>query len=174
MLSTLLTAVARRAGMRRITAPLCFVLMGVAVSAGAQTPPRPPAYGPAIQLDSARKVAAAALAEAQKNGWTMAVAITNTSGDLVFFEKMDDTQSASGQIAIEKSRSAAMFKRPTKVFGDMLAAGNTYVLGLANANPVEGGLPLVVDGKVVGAIGASGGTGAQDGVVARAGADQVR
>ncbi|MFC6281648.1 MULTISPECIES: GlcG/HbpS family heme-binding protein [Polaromonas] len=159
---------------RRITGPLCLVLAGIAASAAAQTPPGPPAYGPAIPLESARKVAAAALAEAQKNGWTMAVAITNTSGDLVFFEKMDDTQSASGQIAIEKSRSASMFKRPTKVFGDMLAAGNTYVLGLANANPVEGGLPLIANGKVIGAIGASGGTGAQDGIVAKAGAEQIR
>lgn len=159
---------------RRITSPLCLVLAGIAASAAAQTPPGPPAYGPAIPLESARKVAAAALAEAQKNGWTMAVAITNTSGDLVFFEKMDDTQSASGQIAIEKSRSASMFKRPTKVFGDMLAAGNTYVLGLANANPVEGGLPLIANGKVIGAIGASGGTGAQDGIVAKAGAEQIR
>ena len=159
---------------RRITGPLCLALAGIAASAAAQTPPGPPAYGPAIPLESARKVAAAALAEAQKNGWTMAVAITNTSGDLVFFEKMDDTQSASGQIAIEKSRSASMFKRPTKVFGDMLAAGNTYVLGLANANPVEGGLPLIANGKVIGAIGASGGTGAQDGIVAKAGAEQIR
>ncbi len=158
----------------RIAALLCLVLAGVAGPTAAQTHVRPPSYGPAIQLDSARKVAAAALAEAQKNGWTMAVAITNTSGELVLFEKMDDTQSASGQIAIEKSRSASMFRRPTKVFGDMLAAGNTYVLGLANANPVEGGLPLIADGKIIGAIGASGGTGPQDGVVAKAGAEQVR
>lgn len=140
----------------------------------AQTPAAPPAYGATVNADTAHKAIAAALAEAARNGWTMAVAIVDPAGQLVHFQKMDQTQSGSIQVAIDKARSAALFRRPSKVFGDMLAAGNTYVLSLAGAVPVEGGVPLLLDGKVVGAIGVSGGTGAQDGLVARAGAETSR
>ena len=130
------------------------------------------AYGTSINAETAKKVAAPALAEARKNQWAMAVAIVDTAGDLVYFEKMDDTQVGSVAVAIAKARSAARFKRPTKAFQDALAAGGEglRILALEGAVPVDGGLPLVVGGKVVGAIGMSGGTSAQDGQAAAAGA----
>lgn len=159
-------------------AALATILCGLALQmpASAQVPP-PPArvvYGPTVSADAARRATAAALAESARNGWAMCITVVDTAGQLVHFDKMDDCQSGSIQVSIDKARSAALFRRPSKVFGDMLAAGNTYVLSLTGAVPVEGGIPLVQDGKVVGAIGVSGGTGAQDGQVAKAGADQVK
>jgi glc operon protein GlcG len=129
-------------------------------------------YGTSITAESAKKVAAPAIAEAKKNGWAMAVAIVDTAGELVYFERMDDTQVGSVNISIDKARSAARFKRPTKAFQDTLAAGGEglRILALQGAVPVDGGIPLVVGGKIVGAIGASGGTSTQDGQVAAAGA----
>ena len=136
----------------------------------------PNPYGSSITLDAARKAAAPALAEAQKNNWRMAVAIVDISGDLVFFEKMDGTQAASVSIAQDKARSSARFKRPTKALQDALAAGGAgwRMLALEGAVPVEGGVPLIADGKIVGAIGVSGGTSEQDGQCAKAGADSVK
>ena len=133
-------------------------------------------YGPSIVADQAKSVAAAAVAEARKNQWTMAIAIVDTAGDLVYFEKMDDTQVGSVQVAQAKARSAARFKRPTKAFQDALAAGGEglRILALDGAIPVEGGIPLVVGGKIVGAIGASGGTSQQDGVVAQAAVNALK
>ena len=132
----------------------------------------PQPYGP-IALEAAKKVAAPALAEASRNNWAMAVAVVDGAGDLVYFERMDATQAGSVTIAVDKARSAARFKRPTKAFQDILAAGGDgwRVLGLQGAVPVEGGVPIVVEGKIVGAIGVSGGTSPQDGQCARAGAD---
>jgi uncharacterized protein GlcG (DUF336 family) len=142
-------------------------------SASAQLP-NP--YGPSINGENAKKVAAAALSEAVKNKWTMAAAVVDAAGDLVFFEKLDGTQTASVDIALDKARSAARFKRPTKALQDALAAGGDglRMLGLRGATPVEGGIPLIMDGKIVGAIGVSGGTSAQDGQCAKAGADSVK
>ena len=136
----------------------------------------PNPYGASIALESARKIAALSVAEANKNGWKMAVAIVDTAGDLVYFEKMDGTQVASVNIAQDKARSSVRFKRPTKAMQDVLAAGGAGVrfLALQGAIPVEGGLPLIMDGKIVGAIGASGGTSDQDGLAAKAGADSVK
>jgi uncharacterized protein GlcG (DUF336 family) len=136
----------------------------------------PNAYGPPINLDAAKKAAASAIAEARKNNWTMAVAIIDIGGDLVYFEKMDGTQTGSVRVAIGKARSAALYKRPTKAWQDVVAAGGAglRILGLEGAVPIEGGLPLLMDDKIVGAIGVSGGTGAQDGVVATAGAQAVK
>jgi uncharacterized protein GlcG (DUF336 family) len=136
----------------------------------------PEVYGLSINLDTAKRVAASAITEARKNNWTMAVAIMDTGGHLVYFEKMDGTQTGSVKVAISKGRSAVLFKRPTKAFQDMLAAGGEglRVLRLEGAVPVEGGLPLLMDGKIVGAIGVSGGTSQQDGVVAKAGADTLK
>jgi glc operon protein GlcG len=130
------------------------------------------AYGLPITIERAKQVAMPALAEARRNQWTMAVAIVDTAGDLVYFEKMDTTQAGSVDVAIDKARSAARFKRPTKAFQDALAAGGEglRVLALKGAVAVEGGVPIVVDGKIVGAIGVSGGTSQQDGQCARAGA----
>jgi uncharacterized protein GlcG (DUF336 family) len=128
-------------------------------------------YGPSVDLASAKKAIAAALEEASKNNWQMAAVVVDPAGLLVCFEKMDGTQLASTTVCIDKARSAALFKRPTKAFQDMLAAGGEglRVLALKGAVPVEGGLPLVVGGAVVGAIGLSGGTSAQDGQCAAAG-----
>ena len=136
----------------------------------------PDVYGLSINLDTAKKIAASAITEARKNNWTMAVAIIDTGGNLVYFEKMDSTQTGSVKVAISKGRSAVLFKRPTKAFQDMLAAGGEglRVLRLEGAVPVEGGLPLLMEGIIVGAIGVSGGTSQQDGVVAKAGADTLK
>jgi uncharacterized protein GlcG (DUF336 family) len=133
-------------------------------------------YGAPITLENAKKAAAPALAEARTQGWTMAVAIVDPAGTLVYYEKMDDTQLGSARVAIAKARSAALFKRPTKEFQDTLAGGaeGLRVLRIEGAVPVEGGVPLVIDGKIAGAIGLSGGTSAQDGQCARAGADALR
>ena len=136
----------------------------------------PNSYGAPINLETAKKAAAAAIAEARKNNWTMAVAITDAGGQLVYFEKIDGTQTGSVNVAINKARSAALFKRPTRAWQDVLAAGGEglRVLGIEGAVPVEGGLPLLIDGKIVGAIGVSGGSSAQDGQAAKPGADAVK
>lgn len=133
-------------------------------------------YGMPITVDVAKRAATAAIAEARKSNFTMAIAIVDPNGTLVYFEKMDNTQNGSADIAVDKARSAALFKRPTKAFQDTLAAGGEglRILSLGAAIPVEGGIPIIVGGKIVGAIGASGGTSAQDGVVAKAGADAVK
>jgi uncharacterized protein GlcG (DUF336 family) len=136
----------------------------------------PNPYGPSVTLEDAKKAAAPALAEAAKNHWNIAVAIVDPSGNLVYFEKMDNTQLASSTVAIEKARSAARFKRPTKAFQDALAAGGEglRILAIEGAVPVEGGFPLVLDGKIVGAIGASGASSAQDAQCSKAGADTLK
>src|ERR1700730_7234535 len=108
-------------------------------------------YGPSINLENAEKAVALALAEALKNDWTMAAAIVDNAGNLVYFEKMDDTQIGSVNVALEKARSAALFKRPTKAFEDALASGGggLRVLGVPGAFPLEGGIPLLIDGNIV-------------------------
>jgi len=133
-------------------------------------------YGTPVNVETAKKAAAAAVAEAKKNNFTMAIAIVDPNGTLVYFEKMDNTQNGSAAVALDKARSAALFKRPTKAFQDTLAAGGEglRILALQGAVPVDGGLPIIVAGKIIGAIGASGGTSAQDGQVAKAGADAVK
>jgi uncharacterized protein GlcG (DUF336 family) len=151
----------------------CAIVALVATPSRAQMP-NP--YGASINAENAKKVSASALAEARKNGWTQAAAIVDIAGDLVYFEKMDGTQLASVNIAQDKARSSVRFKRPTKAMQDVLAAGGAGVrfLALQGAIPVEGGLPLIMDGKIVGAIGASGGTSDQDGLAAKAGADSAK
>jgi glc operon protein GlcG len=156
----------------RSAAAVIFAL-GTMASAVAQMP-NP--YGLPISLENAKKAAAPALAEAAKNNWTVAVAIVDPGGNLVYYEKMDNTQLGSANVAIDKARSAALFKRPTKAFQDALAAGGDAVriLRLQGVVPVEGGIPLILDGKIVGAIGVSGATSAQDAQCAKAGADMVK
>ena len=133
-------------------------------------PVPPPDYGPPITNEQAKAVAAAAFAEAKKNNWRMAFAIVGPAGELVYFEKMDGTQMASVMMAQGKARTAVMFRRPSKTFADQYAAGNTAFTTFTE-QPVasEGGIPIVVSGKIIGAIGASGGTGQQDGMAAAAG-----
>jgi glc operon protein GlcG len=134
-----------------------------------------PLGGP-VTLENARKAAAPALAEAEKNHWNVAVAVVDTGGNLVYYEKMDNTQLGSANVAIEKARTAALFKRPTKAFQDTVAAGGDglRVLSLKGVIAVEGGIPLVMDGKIVGAIGVSGATSAQDAQCAKTGADVLK
>ncbi len=136
----------------------------------------PNPYGLSISLENAKKAITPALAEATKNNWAMAVAIVDPAGNLVYYEKMDNTQLGSANVAVDKARSAALFKRPTKAFQDALAAGGDglRILRIQGATPVEGGIPLVSDGKIVGAIGVSGGTSAQDGQCAKASADAFK
>ena len=157
--------------MRKLTLTVVALLTAAPVFAQMPNP-----YGASVTLDVARKIAATSIAEANKSGFKMAIAIVDTAGDLVYFEKMDGTQVASVNIAQDKARSSVRFKRPTKAMQDVLAAGGAGIrfLALQGAVPVEGGLPIVMDGKIVGAIGASGGTSDQDGQVAKAGADSVK
>jgi glc operon protein GlcG len=133
-------------------------------------------YGQPISVDNAKKAAAAALAEAAKNHWTMAVAVVDPNGTLIYYEKMDNTQLGSADVAIEKARSATRFKRPTKAFQDAVAAGGAglRILGLPGAVPLEGGIPLVADGKIVGAIGLSGDSSDHDGQCAAVGAATIK
>jgi len=136
----------------------------------------PNPYGAPISVENAMKAAAAAMTEAVKNHWTMAVAVVDPSGTLIYYEKMDNTQIVSANVSINKARSAALYKRPTKAFQDALAGGGAgmRVLGLEGAVPVEGGIPLLSDGKIVGAIGVSGDTSDHDGVCAQAGAATIK
>ena len=132
--------------------------------------------GPPISVETAKKAAAAAIAEARKNGWLQVVAVVSPAGVLIYYEKMDNVQIGSAEVAIEKARSAALYKRPTKVFQDALAGGGVglRVLALKGAVPVEGGLPIVIDGKLVGAIGLSGDTSEHDGQCAAAGLAAIK
>jgi glc operon protein GlcG len=136
----------------------------------------PVPYGLPISLENAKRAAAVAIGEAHKNGWTMAVAVVDPGGNLIYYEKMDNTQLGSAKVAIDKARSAALFKRPTKVFADRLVAGGAGagVLAIEGAVPVEGGVPLVIDGHIVGAIGLTGDSSDPDGICAQAGADALR
>jgi uncharacterized protein GlcG (DUF336 family) len=133
-------------------------------------------YGPPITLEAAKKVAAAALAEAGRNHWLMTVAVVDPAGDLVYYERTDNSQWASAKVAIEKARSAAIYKRPTKVFQDALAKGgaNMRILALDGAVPVEGGVPLISEGKIIGAIGVSGDLGENDAQCATAAAEVLK
>jgi uncharacterized protein GlcG (DUF336 family) len=156
---------------------LTFVALAVlTLSASTVSAQLPNPYGPSINGENAKKIAAAALAETRKNGWTMAAAIVDPAGDLVYFEKLDGTQAASTLIAVDKARSAVRFKRATKVMMEQLAAGGDGLrfLALQGAVPVEGGVPILMDGKIVGAIGLSGGTSQQDGQCANVGAASVK
>ena len=133
----------------------------------------PNPYGEDVAVEQAHRAADAALAEARKNGWTVAAAVVDTHGELVFFERMENTQHGSVTVSQEKARSSARFKRPTKAFEDAVKGQNVNVLGLPGAVPLEGGVPILVGGKIVGALGVSGGTSAQDGQCARAGAEAI-
>jgi glc operon protein GlcG len=145
----------------------------------AQAPLAPPPqipYGVSVSTESAKNVAAISITEAQKNNWKMAIAIVDTGGYLVYFERMQDTQTGSVDLAIEKARTAALFRRPTKLFQDSVAAGGEglRLLRLTGAIPIDGGVPIITDGKVIGAVGVSGGSGDEDGLVAKSGSAAVK
>ena len=161
--------------MTRFVPKSLAVLVLTLSASGALAQAAPSAYltpiGPSIGVEAAKKAAAAALAEARKNGWLMVVAVVDPAGTLVYYEKMDNVQLGSAKVAVGKARSAALFKRPSKAFQDAVAGGGVGVriLGLEGAVPLEGGLPIVVGGKLVGAIGLSGDLSENDGKCAAAG-----
>jgi len=127
-------------------------------------------YGAPISLEAAKKIAAASAAEAKKQNLTVVISIVDSSGTLTYLEKLDGTQIASVDVAIGKARTANNFKRPTKVFEDGVAGGRNVLLSLPEGTLlIEGGAPIVVDNKIIGAIGVSGATSAQDGQIAEAG-----
>ena len=137
------------------------VALCAAILFGADARAQAPApYGEALNIETAKKAAAAAADESKKNNWAMCIAVVAPSGDLVYFERMDNCQYASIVISQHKAKAAATFRRPTKVFEDRIAS--------------EGGIPIVVGGKIVGAMGCSGGTGQQDGQACQAGVNAVK
>jgi uncharacterized protein GlcG (DUF336 family) len=160
--------------LHRNTARLALAALFVFATFGASA--QMPSYGTSVNLETARKAVAAGQVEARKQGWPVAIAVVDNHGFLVAYEKMDDTQTGSVQVAIDKAVSAAMYRRPTKAFQDGIAGGGAglRILGLRGANPLDGGLPIIVGGKIIGAIGVSGVAGDQDALVAKAGADALK
>jgi glc operon protein GlcG len=153
------------------SAAVLVLCLAAPASVLAQSAPVP--YGAPITTEMAKKVAAAALAEARKNGWNVAAAVVEPGGVLVYFERVENTQNGSTEASIEKARTSAAFRRPSKAFEDVVLGGKVNYTKLPGATPLEGGLPIVVDGKLVGAIGISGATSAQDGICAKAGVDSL-
>lgn len=152
------------------SALFALALMLPLAAASAQT--APPSYGAPISLDAAKRVIAAGQAEAKKNGWAMVISVVDTGGNLVALERMDGTQLGSIQVSQDKAHTALFFKRPSKSFQDGLATGgeNNRYLAMAGVLPVDGGDLIISGGAIVGAIGVSGASSAQDGQVAKAGA----
>jgi glc operon protein GlcG len=128
------------------------------------------AQKPALTLEASRRIVAEAEAHASANGWNVVIAIVDDGGHAILLQRMDGTQTGSIEVALDKARSAAAFLRSTLVFSEAVAGGALALLRLRGAVPIEGGLPLIVDGHVIGAIGVSGVTAAQDGQIAQAGA----
>lgn len=126
-----------------------------------------------ITLAAAKTMAAAAEAEAVRNGWNLVIVIVDDAGNLLLLERMDGVQLGSIAIATQKARTAALYRRPSREFSERVTAGNNATLALPDVIPLEGGLPIVVNGQVIGAIGASGATSAQDAQAAQAGIDAL-
>ncbi len=170
---------------RHLGTLLVLSLMSAAFHAAAQSPAAPvnPAaamvpgpYGAPVSLADAKKATAAAFAEAQKFNVPLVIAVTDIAGELIYIERMDGAISGGVHVAQQKATTAAIYKRPTKVFEDAVAQGGIGLrfLRLDRVVPIEGGHPIVQNGRLVGAIGVSGGTGVQDGIAARAGADAIK
>lgn len=153
----------------RLLVPVTVAVLAGILPAAAQTADRK-----VITLDGAKAILAAAEAEALKNKWTVAIAVVDESGNLIAFHKLDDTQMGSIDIAIGKARTAARMKRPTKALEDAVAGGRTVMLAVEGLTPLEGGVPVMLDGKVIGAVGVSGVTSQQDAQVAQAGAAALK
>jgi uncharacterized protein GlcG (DUF336 family) len=167
--------------MARLLSLFVATVMLVALgSASAQTPAPapapPPAYGSPISLEQAKKVMAGAEAEAKKNNWNVCIVVLDSGGQIVMISRMDGAQWGSIEVAREKAYSAVAFRRPTKVFEDGIAQGgvNLRILRLPGASPLEGGLPIVADGKLIGAVGVSGVVATQDAQIGRAGIDALK
>jgi uncharacterized protein GlcG (DUF336 family) len=170
---------------RRLLTGLALVAALTAGAAEAQQPANPLdnipdnmpfniPYGAPISADKAREAVAAAVAEAKKRNWALVIAVVDGGGNLVAFERMDGAQLASIEIAEHKARAAARFRRETKIFEGAIQNGLNYLITLDGVIGSRGGIPLVMDGKLAGAIGVSGGTGSQDEVAAKAGATVVK
>ena len=163
---------------RLLSLVIVTVLLLASGPVGAQQPVAPPPqipYGAPISLEQAKKVLAGAEGEAQKNKWNMVIAVLDSGGHLVMLARMDGTQLGSIDAAKDKAYSAVLYRRPTKVFQDLVGQGgaNLRLLRLSGASPLEGGIPIQVDGKIVGAVGVSGAASEQDAQVAKAGADAL-
>jgi glc operon protein GlcG len=160
---------------RLVSLVLAVAVVSIAAGASAQAPVAPPPpqipYGAPITLDQAKKATAGAEAEATKNKWSVVITILDSGGNLVISHRMDGTQLGSLDAARDKAYSAVAYRRPTKVFQDLVGQGgaNLRLLRLAGASPLEGGIPIIVDGKLIGAIGVSGMTSEQDAQIATAG-----
>lgn len=137
-------------------------------------PPPPPGYGAPITLEQARAAIAAGAAESKKNGWNHVFAVVDGSGTLIAFEKADLASNSSSEIAQAKAKTAATFRVPTKAYQDRISSGETFLLGLPGVVPAAGGVPIVVGGKIIGAIGVSGATPLQDHQAAEAGVAAVK
>jgi uncharacterized protein GlcG (DUF336 family) len=163
--------------MTRLAALALLLSLGFlsVVPAAAQAPAPPPAYGMPIGLEQAKKVMAGAEAEAKKNNWPVVIAILDSGGQLVMLQRLDNAQWGSVEIAKEKARSAVALRRPTKALQDAVAQGgaNLRLLNIGYS-VLEGGIPIVVDGKIVGAVGVSGVLSQQDAQVAQAGIDSLK
>jgi glc operon protein GlcG len=145
---------------------LGFTLGLFAAAASAQAP----SYGANdVTLGEAKKIVAGSVAHAQKNKWPVAIAVVDRHGFLVYFERMDDTQTGSVDVALDKAKASAQYRRPTRAFEEGVAKGRVALLGLRGATPITGGVPIVVGGKITGAVGVSGVTADQDEEVAKAG-----
>jgi glc operon protein GlcG len=140
-----------------------------ALTVGASAQDKRPDYGAAVNAAGAKKIAAGVVAECQKNGWNVAVAVVDNHGFLVYFERMDNTQTASMDIAVGKAKAAATYRRPTRVFMETINKGGPATATLPGIFASPGGLPIMVDGKVTGGVGVSGVTGDQDEQCAKAG-----
>jgi uncharacterized protein GlcG (DUF336 family) len=152
----------------------CILALLAAAPARAQT--TPPPYGPPIGIEAARAVMAAAEAEAAKNNWAVVISIIDSGGNIVMLHRHNDVQLSSIEISQGKAKTALRFKRPSKVLDDAISGGGAGLrfLALKDIVPLEGGLPIVADGKIIGAIGVSGVLSAQDSQIARAGADGLK
>lgn len=155
-----------------------LLAVGCAGTALAQTPAAPPTtpYGEPISLEMAKKAVAAAEAEAAQHGWPMAIAVVDTSSNLVALHRMDNTQIGSIRLAEGKAHTAVEFRRPSRVMQDAVAGGGVglWWLRVDGVIPLEGGVPIVVNGKIIGAVGVSGGASPQDAQAAQAGADALK
>jgi glc operon protein GlcG len=155
--------------MKEIANSIMILLLGLTTSAiHAQLPVKR-----VLTLGAAKKIAAAAEAEAKKRGATVVIAVVDDGGFLLVLERLDDTQVASVEVGIAKARTAAIFRRPSKVFEDQVKNGRVAALALPGATPLQGGIPIVIDGKVIGAIGVSGNTPQEDEDIAKVGADST-
>ncbi len=157
------------------TALLSLSMMFGISTARAQTPPPP--YGAPITLEQAKKAMAAAEAEAKKNNWPVVIAVVDAGGHLTMLQRLENTQYGSLAVAQDKAQAAVAFRRPTKAFQDLIAQGGVHLRLLnltGNAGVLEGAVPIIVDGKVIGGIGVSGVTSEQDAMVAQAGANALK